>query len=125
MRIGRAAATVSTISNDRVLIAGGMVDGGSGVREFEVFDAVTRRIIAVGDMSEARIGQSATTLIAGGGRFAEVFDPRTNAFTRVAGDLGQDYSFASGVLLGNGDAFVLGGYDRAMHHTDGIWRFRP
>jgi len=64
-------------------------------------------------------------LIAGSGRFAEVFDPRTNAFTRVAGEFGQDYSFASATLLGDGDALVLGGYDDAMHHTDGIWRFHP
>ena len=331
MRIGRAAATVSTISNDRVLIAGGMVDGGSALREFEVFDATTRRVVAAGDMREARIGHSATTLsdgrvlilggfngsylktaelfdprtgrfaaagsmnvgrsghtatllgdgtvlitggvgdgwsflssaetydpangrftlvkplsvareshtatllrdgkvmiagghrdrresiviyasteiydpsqrqfaagpaltiarhkheaaaladgrvlvfggsdprdrtryssaevydpganrwvaispmataryklrdtalrlrddrilIAGSGRFAEVFDPRTNAFTRVAGEFGQDYSFASATLLGDGDALVLCGYDDAMHHTAGIWRFHP
>jgi len=64
-------------------------------------------------------------LIAGGGRSAELFDPRTEAFETVAGDLGHDYSFASATLLSNGDVVILGGYDDAMRNSDGVWRFRP
>ena len=62
-------------------------------------------------------------LIAGGGRSAELFDPRTEAFETVAGDLGHDYSFASATLLSNGDVVILGGYDDAMRNSDGVWRF--
>lgn len=64
-------------------------------------------------------------LVAGGGRYAEVFDPRANRFRPVRGDLGDGYSFAASALLGNGDALVIGGYDDRMRDSDGIWRFRP
>ncbi len=64
-------------------------------------------------------------LVAGGGRHAEVFDPRANLFRAVPGDLGEGYSFASSALLANGDALVIGGYDDRMRNSDGIWRFRP
>jgi len=63
-------------------------------------------------------------LVAGGGRHAEVFDPRANVFRTVEGDLGEGYSFAASALLGSGDALVIGGYDDRMRNSDGIWRFR-
>lgn len=64
-------------------------------------------------------------LVAGGGRYAEVFDPRANVFRPVRGDLGDAYAFAASTLLGNGDALVIGGYDDRIRSSDGIWRFRP
>lgn len=64
-------------------------------------------------------------LVAGGGRYAEVFDPRANVFRPVPGDLGDAYAFAASTLLGNGDALVIGGYDDRIRSSDGIWRFRP
>ena len=54
MRIARAAATATAISADRILIAGGMTGGGGALREFEVFDASTRRVVISGDMDDAR-----------------------------------------------------------------------
>lgn len=124
----------AALADGRVLVFGGS-DPRDRTRysSAEVYDPSTNRWAAISPMATARykLRDSAVRLrddrilIAGGGRFAEVFDPQTNSFTRVAGELGQDYSFASATLLNNGDALVLGGYDNSMHHTDGIWRFRP
>ena len=63
-------------------------------------------------------------LVAASGRVAEMFDPLTNTFRLVQGDFGAQYAFATSVLLDGGSALVMGGYDDAMHITDGIWRFR-
>jgi hypothetical protein len=62
-------------------------------------------------------------LIAGGARFAELFNPRDGIFRRVAGDFGHDYSFAKATLVATGDVLIIGGYDAAMEATAGIWRF--
>ena len=56
---------MSAISGDPVLIAGGMTAGDGALREFELFDASTQRIVASGDMSETRIDHTATTLADG------------------------------------------------------------
>jgi hypothetical protein len=125
--------------HDAVALADGrvLVLGGSDPRDrtrftsAEVYDPAANRSSAVSRMRIARYKLRDTALrlrdgrilIAGSGRFAELFDPRTNAFTPVAGDIGQDYSFASAVLLDDGRALVLGGYDNSMRNSDGIWRF--
>ncbi len=62
-------------------------------------------------------------LVAGGARFAELLDPRAGTFRRVAGDFGEDYSFATATLLPGGDVLVIGGYDNGMRATAGVWRF--
>jgi len=60
--VARAAATAAAIAGDRVLIAGGMTEGGGALSEFEIFDASTNRIVASGEMDESRAGHSATRL---------------------------------------------------------------
>jgi hypothetical protein len=125
--------------HDAVGLADGRVlaVGGSDPRDrtrfatAEIYDPVAKRWSAA---SRMRIGRyklrdsslrlhDGRILIAGSGRFAEIFDPRTNAFSRVDGGFEQEYSFASSALLGDGRAIVLGGYDDSMRNTDGIWRF--
>jgi hypothetical protein len=126
--------------HDAVALADGrvLIVGGSDPRDrtryasAELYDPAANAITAGPTMRIGRYKLRDTALrlpdgrvlIAGGGRHAEVFDPITNAFGAVEGDLGHDYSFASATLLSNGDAVVLGGYDDAMRNSDGIWRFR-
>jgi hypothetical protein len=137
------AASVLTTArhkHEAVRLADGrvLVVGGSDPRDrtrftsAEVYDPATNRWSSVTGMRVGRYKLRDTAvrlrdgrvLITGGGRFAEIFDPGTSAFRRVEGDLGQEYSFASAVLLDNGRALILGGYDNSMRNSDGIWRFR-
>ena len=121
------------LADGRVLVVGGS-DPRDHTRftSAEVYDPVANRWIAVSPMRIGRYKLRDTAvrlrdgriLVAGSGRFAEIFDPRTNAFRPVGGELGQEYAFASAVLLDDGQALVLGGYDNTMRNSDGIWRFR-
>lgn len=121
------------LADGRVLIV-----GGSDPRDrrrytsTELYDPRTGVIAAGPPMKIARFKfrDSAVrlldgrVLIAGGGRYAELFDPRAAVFETVAGDLGHGYSFASAALLSNGDVVIVGGYDDTMRNSDGVWRFR-
>src|ERR1019366_1818037 len=62
MHLARSAATATATAGDRVLIAGGMAEGATAVRGYEVFDAVNNRVEAVGQMRQSRAGHSATLL---------------------------------------------------------------
>lgn len=127
--------------HDAVALADGrvLIVGGSDPRDrtryasTELYDPTTNVMAAGPAMQVGRYKLRDTALrlldgrvlIAGGGRHAELFDSKANAFGIVEGDLGHDYAFASATLLSNGDAVILGGYDDSMRNSDGIWRFRP
>jgi Kelch motif len=133
------AMTIARHKHDGIAIGDGrvLVVGGSDPRDrtrftdAEVYDPNTKRWMGVarGSLGRYKIRDTSIRLrdgrilIGGDGEFAEIFDPRTNAFERVNGSFGQGYAFASDVLVGDGDVLVLGGYDDSMHTTDGIWRF--
>jgi hypothetical protein len=139
---GRRSAPLGTArhKHDAVALADGrvLIVGGSDARDrtryatTELYDPTTNVMVAGPAMQVGRYKLRDTALrlhdgrvlIAGDGRFAEIFDPRTNAFGTVEGDLGLAYSFASTTLLSNGDAVILGGYDDSNRNSDGIWRFR-
>jgi len=115
----------------KIYVIGGYSSGASMNTVYE-YDPAANRWRAVPSMRVGRYKLRDTSLrlrdgrilVAGSGRYAELFDARTNSFTRVAGDLGDSYAFASSALLGDGRAVVLGGYDDAGRDTDGIWLFR-
>jgi hypothetical protein len=133
MTIARHKHEAISLDDGRVLVV-----GGSDPRDrthftsAEVYDPATKRWSAISSMRVGRYKLRDTALrladgrvlIAGSGRFAELFDPRTSTFSAVEGDFGEEYSFASAVLLGDDRALVLGGYDDAGRNTDGIWRYR-
>ena len=122
-----------TLSDGRVLVMGGS-DPRDRTRysSAEVYDPATAAFSAISNMTTPRYKLRDTAirladgrvLIVGSGRFAELFDPKSNTFRRVDGEIGRDYSFASSALLSNGDVLVFGGYDNSMRNSDGIWRFR-
>jgi hypothetical protein len=119
MRSARAAQTATTIADDRVLIAGGMAEGGGAVRTFEIFDARTNRITLAGEMLDVRATHTATrlpdgrVLVAGGYngtyvRSAEIFDPRTGRFA-LTGRMNQGRSGHTATLLADGTVLLTGG----------------
>ena len=119
MRVARAAATATAIADSRVLITGGMAEGGRALREFEVFDASTSRIAMSGEMDESRVDHSATrlsdgrVLILGGynGNYlksATIYDSRTSRFTS-AGSMNVGRSGHTATLLHDGSVLIVGG----------------
>ena len=119
LRTPRSAQAATPIAGNRVLVTGGMPDGGGGTRSFELYDANADRIVAVGDMAESRASHTATllpdgrVLVAGGynGAYlatAEIFDPGTGRFS-ATGSMNEGRSGHTATLLGDGTVLVTGG----------------
>jgi hypothetical protein len=67
-------------------------------------------------------------LIAGGGRFAEVYDETKGTFTAASGTIGASRFFAAATLLPSGDALVTGGYadtGAGLPATAAAWIYQP
>jgi hypothetical protein len=119
MNAKRAAHTATLLTNGKVLLAGGFLDGGSAIAEAELYDPVSRTFSSVGGMSTARASHSATllsngkVLIAGGfnGDYldtAELYDPSTNRFEN-AGKMVVARSGQVATLLKDGTVLLAGG----------------
>ena len=123
----RAAAVAATLANGQVLIAGGVDDG--TLSSAEVFNPETdtfTKLTGVGEsLAEPREDAVAASLpddeimIAGGAntisgslRSAELFDPATNTFMKLAGNmqaLAEARSSAVAAALPNGQVLIAGG----------------
>jgi hypothetical protein len=131
MSEARGAHTATLLPSGKVLIVGGGNTGG-GVPPFagdgsataEVYDPATGTFTPTGNMSTARIGQTATllldgrVLIAGGIRStpfgsslatAELYDPITGSFT-VAATMTVPRAGHTATLLPDGKVLVTGGF---------------
>lgn len=131
-RSGKFSATgslgIRRHKHDAVLLADGrvLIVGGSDERDsrgaytsVEVFDPKTSRFLPVGDMRKGRYKLQGTSirledgrvLVAGGSDRMEIFDPQSNSFSLVPGDLGATRLFATGATLPGGRVLIAGGYD--------------
>jgi hypothetical protein len=128
-----------------ILLPSGMilVAGGSDNRDWrgeyssaEIYDPATGTFRATGAMSTSRFKlpkamvllKNGKVLIAGGARFAEVYNETKGAFTPVAGTFGSSRFFASATLLRNGNALITGGYadtGGGLPATASAWVYEP
>ncbi|HEV7486475.1 MAG TPA: kelch repeat-containing protein [Thermoanaerobaculia bacterium] len=119
LRSARSAHAATALANNRVLVSGGMRNGGEALKSWELFDANTNQIVAVGEMAAARVDHSATllsdgrVLVAGGynGNYlptAELFDPATGRFT-ATGSMSEGRSGHTATLLADGTVLMTGG----------------
>lgn len=133
MSQARGAHTATLLATGKVLIVGGATTGGeplpfagNGSASAEVYDPSSGRFTPTGNMSTARIGQTATllpdgkVLIAGGMTStspydgqplatAELYDPSTGAFTAV-GLMTTSRAGHTATLLPNGTVLITGGF---------------
>lgn len=122
MSAARAAHTVTTLNDGRVLIVGGYVPGNEPTTQAEIYDPATNRFERTGALQTARAGHVAvllhdgTVLIAGGVgtgwsflSSAERYDPATGRFTST-GDMQVPRESHVGVALPNGRVLVAGGH---------------
>lgn len=117
-----------------------LVVGGSSERDYagrfnttEVFNPSTNRFMPGPRMSRDRfkfgdavaVLPDGRVLTAGGASTAEVFDPRTNTWQGVRGDLGANWSFMTATTLQDGRVLLVGGYDDRIRLTDRAWLYQP
>ena len=135
MAVVRHKHAAASLPDGRVLIVGGSDarDSAGRHRSAETYDPVSGRFTPVADMHAERfklpdavaVLGSGEVLVAGGGDRAEVFDPHTDAFRQVAGDLGGEWSFATVTALPDGRALVAGGYDAGIRLTAATGLYDP
>jgi Galactose oxidase, central domain len=121
----RYAPAAALLSNGKVLVAGGYLEGAKPLKTAELFSPATGTFQKLaGEMVEPR-GELAYTplpsgkvLIAGGFAFtpkehslntAELFDPETNSFAKLAGEMVTARDGPAAALLPNGKVLIVGG----------------
>ena len=124
MTTARRQAWAAPLNDGRVLIGGGIDENNNVLHSAELFDPSTGTFTAVAQpMVDALAGATATTLpdgrvlIAGGWTTTtappttavEVYDPATEAFTKLAGGMLVPRSYAVTVALPDGNVLIAGG----------------
>lgn len=121
MAVGRFSFSATTVSNGKVLVAGGITPGDVVTNTAEIYDPATGTFTPTGNMHKPRGGFSATrlqngkVLVAGGftdteiaTNTAEIYDPTTGAWS-VTGEMKQGRQQHSAMLLSDGRVLVTGG----------------
>ncbi len=140
MLVARESHAASLLSDGRVLITGGEYDipvnpFWGELTESEVFDPVTGKFTAVGQMTTARAFHTSTLLQNGkvlitGGEYpvfsntAELFDPATDTF-RLTGNMAVQRGFHTATLLPNGKVLIIGNSALAELYDPSTERFSP
>lgn len=118
----RSGHTATLLADGRVLIVGGMRRNRDFYRSAEIYDAVSGKFHASGEMSIGRVGHAAVllrsgkVLIAGGWvghggtDSAEIYDPLSGKFTAIS-KMPARQGNPSATLLANGDVLIAGGAD--------------
>jgi hypothetical protein len=125
MAEGRNWATATLLSDGRVLVAGGLVDGTLTLSSAEIYDPASGTFSPTGSMPDARFLSSATLLADGrvlisGGQlikgnsitdvtFALLYEPKTGHFIQT-GALAQPRDTATATRLEDGRVLVAGGF---------------
>lgn len=135
MTVVRRKLAAVPLEDGRVLIVGGSDASDSKGRyaSTEIFDPVEGAFSTTASMTAARFKllDAVTTLptgevlVAGGGERAELYDPATDGFDVVAGNLGAARAFATATQLPDGGVLIAGGYDPTIKPTEGAWVYRP
>jgi hypothetical protein len=126
LETARAAHTATMLPSGKVLVVGGMADGGGSLASIELFDPAGNSVQVRDSLAERRAGHTATllgdgrALIAGGynGEYLatlEIFEPSTNR-VRPAGSLLEGRSGHTATLLPDGRVLFVGGVGQG-------WRF--
>lgn len=62
-------------------------------------------------------------VIAGDGKYVEVYDPGKNLFFTVQGNVEKAWMYPAVTTISENRALITGGYDSRMQTTDGVWIF--
>lgn len=119
------------LADGNVLIAGGSDkrDSRGQYSSAEIYDAARGVFRSAGNMNSTRYKLSEATVllkdgravIAGGSRRVEIYNPVTNSFSDVGGELDAARFFSSATLLKDGRVLIAGGYDDRGTATAKAW----
>lgn len=122
------------LADGRVLIVGGSDerDGAGAYHNTEIYNPKNKTFTAVSNMNASRYKLQGTAIllkngkvfIGGGADRAEIFDPTTNTFAFVSGDMETIRLFATATLLQNGRVLIVGGYDNQNAFSSKAWIYR-
>jgi len=116
----RSGHTASLLSSGKVLVAGGLIFGGTTTNSADLFDPATTQFTVTGNLNFARYAHTATPLnngkvllVGGAGdhgnlNSAETYDPSTGSFTST-GNLNTARASHSATMLPSGLVLVAGG----------------
>jgi hypothetical protein len=122
------------LPDGRVLVLGGSDarDQRGRYRSTEIYDPKTGKFTDGQDMRWPRfklrdavaVLPSGAVLVAGGATQLELYDPGSQAFVPVQGELSGPREFATASLLPSGEVLVLGGYDEQIRTSASAWLVR-
>jgi hypothetical protein len=122
------------LPDGRVLVLGGsdVRDQRGRYRSTEIYDPATGTFSDGPDMNLPRFKlpaaiatlSSGAILVAGGAARIELYDPNTNAFALLPGELKDAMEFATASLLANDEVLLAGGYDGEIRTSASAWLVR-
>lgn len=122
------------LPDGRVLVIGGADerDQRGRYRSTEIYDPKTSRFTDGPSMQWPRfkipnavtVLPSGAVLVAGGANRLELYDPGSNSFVTVHGELNASREFPTATLLPNGDVLILGGYNEHIQTSASAWLVR-
>jgi hypothetical protein len=131
----RCKHTAGLLPDGRVLIAGGSDSRGwnGNLSSAEIYDPRTGKFTAASSMNDSRFklpGEavqlpSGRLLVAGGSKEVEVFDPASEKFAVVAGQMNDKWHYMSETRLRDGSVLLAGGYPNSDQATGQTWIYRP
>ncbi len=116
-----------------VLIVGGSDahDWKRQYRSAELYDPRGGKFSAIPDMQGMRFKlpngvtllRDGTVLVSGGGKKAEIYNPKTQVFTTVA-EFDEPHFYQTATLLPDGAVLIAGGYNAEPQSTDRAWVYQ-
>ncbi len=136
MTVPRTKFGGALLPDGRVLIAGGQANGpfGTRVASTQIYDPAKGRFAPGPELTRDRFKLSKAVvslkdgriLIAGGASQPEIYDPKSETFTPVAGATLDGFCFSTATLLGDGRVLLAGGYAKpggaGVNHA---WLYQP
>jgi hypothetical protein len=125
--------SATLLNNGQVLFT-----GGSDTRDWEgkfatamMYDPLKGKYIPTGNMHSPRFKhgnavvllENGNVLVAGGGKFAELFDPVACEFAEVPGSFNKTLQFATATLLQDNKVLITGGYEMNIICTKEAWLY--
>ncbi len=134
MQVSRYKHSAVPMDDGKVLIVGGSDnrDWGGRRNSVEVYDAERDRCGFVSAMQRARfklasavaLDANGSVVVAGSGRRVEVYD-RAGRFRVSAGDVEDEWFYATATTLPDGRVFIAGGYNSSMVVSNLSWVYQP